>query len=54
MNCRITYYNEKVEKETFGFPKGIIANFLHIIEMIEAFGVSLGQPYLSPIGKGAF
>ena len=36
------------------FPKGILANFLHIVEMIEEFSPSLGMPYTSPIGKGLF
>jgi len=36
-----TYYNEKVESETLTFPRGILANFLHIAEMMEEFGPAL-------------
>ena len=54
MNWKVTFFNEKVVKETHSFPKGILANFLRIVEMIEEFGPSLGMPYTSPIGKGLF
>ena len=33
---------------------GILANFLHIAEMIEEFGPALGKPYTAPMGGGLF
>ena len=54
MKWNITFYNEKVEQETLNFPPGILANFLHIAEMIEEFGPALGKPYTAPIGGGLF
>ena len=45
MNWRITFYNKKIEKKTLLFPKGILANFLHIVEMMEEYGPALGKPY---------
>lgn len=54
MKCRITFYNQKVELETLGFPKGILANFLHIAEMVEEFGPALGLPYTKAVGGGLF
>ena len=54
MKWRITFYNEKVEEETLSFPKGILANFIHIAEMIEEFGPALGKPYTAPMGDGLF
>ncbi len=36
------------------FPKGILANFLHIAEMIEEFGPALGLPYTKAVGGGLF
>lgn len=54
MNWHITFYSEKVEQETLSFPPGILANFLHISEMIEEFGPSLGLPYTKAIGEGLF
>lgn len=54
MKWQITFYNEKVEQETLNFPPGILANFLHIAEMIEEFGSALGKPYTTPMGGGLF
>ena len=54
MKWQVTFYNEKVEEETLGFPKGILANFIHIVEMIEDFGPTLGKPYTAPMGDGLF
>ncbi len=54
MNWRVTFYNEKVEKKTLSFPKGILANFLHIVEMMEEYGPALGKPYTASMGDGLF
>ena len=54
MKWKITFFSTKVEKETLSFPKGILANFLHIAEMIEKFGPALGIPYTKPFGDGLF
>lgn len=54
MNFKVVFLNEKVEKDTLSFPKGILANFIHIVEMIEEFGSDLGQPYTSKVEKDIF
>ena len=54
MKWQITFYNQKVEAETLSFPRGILANFLHIAEMIEEFGPALGSPYTKALGDGLF
>ena len=54
MEWHITFYSEKMEDETLSFPPGILANFLHIAEMIEEFGPALGLPYTKALGKGLF
>ena len=54
MGWRITYYSEKVQKETFALPKGILANFLRLTELIEEFGPDLGRPHTAPLGDGLF
>ena len=54
MNWKVSFFNEKVSKATLAFPKGVLANFLHIVEMIEQFGPSLGMPYTKAFGKGLF
>ena len=54
MSWTITFYNKKIESQTLTFPVGILANFLHIIELIEEFGPNLGKPHTSAMGKGLF
>lgn len=54
MNWKITFYSEKVEKETLALPAGILASFLRITELIEEFGPDLGRPHTAPLGKGLF
>ena len=52
MAWNITFYSEKVEKQTLALPKGILANFLRIAELIEEFGSDLGRPHTAPLGQG--
>ena len=54
MKWKITFFNDKVEQKTLSFPVGILANFLHIAEMIEEFGPGLGKPYTASMGGGLF
>jgi len=54
MSWRITFFNQKVEAEVLAFPAGILANLLHILEMIEDFGPALGKPHTAPMGSGLF
>lgn len=54
MKWQITFFNNKVESETISFPPGILANFLHIAEMIETFGPALGIPYTKALKDGLF
>ena len=54
MSWKVTFYSERVEKETLDFPAGILADLLHILEMIEALGPNLGKPHTAPMGDGLF
>ena len=54
MAWTITFYSEKVKDETLTLPTGIQANLLHILELVEEFGPSLGRPHTAPLGKGLF
>jgi len=54
MEWHISFYNKKVEADTLSFPKGVLANFLHIVEMIEECGPALGLPYTKSLGNGIF
>jgi len=54
MEWNISFYSPKVESETLLFFSGILANFLHIAEMIEEFGPALGSPYTKALSGGLF
>ena len=54
MNWKITYYSEKGQQETCALPKGVLAHFLRITELIEEFGPDLGRPHTAPLGGGLF
>ena len=54
MAWTITFYSERVKKDTLSFPSGITANFIRIAEMIEEVGPNLGKPYTAPMGDGLF
>lgn len=54
MEWKITFYSGKVEAQTLKFPSGILANFLHIAEMIEELGPNLGKPYVGALGSGLY
>jgi len=54
MAWKIEFFNEMVEKQTLAFPKGILADFLRVVELIEEFGPAIGRPHTAPLGKGLF
>ena len=54
MEWRVTFYNARVKKETLSFPPGILANLVHILNMIEELGPNLGKPYTASMGKGLY
>jgi len=54
MSWQITFYSKKVKLQVLAFPEGILANFLHIAELIEEFGPKIGMPYTRSTGSGLF
>jgi len=54
MPWSISFYSEKVEKESLDLPPSILASFLRITELIEEFGPDLGRPHTAPLGQGLF
>lgn len=54
MPWSISFYSEKVEKESLELPPSILASFLRITELIEEFGPDLGRPHTAPLGNGLF
>ncbi len=54
MPWKVTFYSEKVEDQTLGLPKGILATLIRILELIKEFGPSLGKPHTAALGDGLF
>ncbi len=54
MTWTVSFYNEKVKQQVLAFPTGILANFLHIVDLIEEFGPNLGKPHTEALGGGLF
>ncbi|PHS33459.1 MAG: hypothetical protein COA95_00310 [Methylophaga sp.] len=54
MTWKVTFFNSKVKEETLLFPDGILSNLLHILEMIEALGPTIGKPYTAPLSDKLF
>ena len=40
--------------QVLAFPEGVLANFLHIAELIEEYGPKIGMPFTRSIGSGLF
>lgn len=45
-------FGQKVEAEILAFLVGILANFLHALEMIKELGPAIGKLYGVPLGNG--
>ena len=52
MNWRITFYNKKVRSQALEFPKGILASFLHSLELLKEFGPGIGIPHVRSVSTG--
>ena len=53
-NWKITFFNEKVENETFKLPKSIVSDLLSIFDIVEQVGPNLGRPHSAPLKDGLF
>ena len=54
MNWRITFYNKKVRSQALAFLKGILANFLHSLELLKEFGPGIGMPHVRSLSTGLY
>lgn len=50
----ILYYDERVKRDVFALPKGILAGYLRLIEAMEEHGADLRMPYSRAMGEGLF
>jgi len=50
----IEYFNSKVQQNIEGWPVGIYADFLRLIQMMEKHGADLRMPHSRSMGQGLF
>jgi phage-related protein len=53
-NWKITFFNEKIKKDTLSLPDSILSNLLKIFDMVEEVGPNLGRPHSAPLSDGLF
>lgn len=54
MAWTITFYTDKVAKETQALPAGIKASLTRTLELIAEFGPDLGRPHTAPLERGLY
>jgi len=54
MTWTISFYSDKVSKETLALPKGIKASLLRTLDMVREFGPDLGRPHTAPLERGLY
>ena len=50
----IAFYSEAVQSEILDWPQGIKASFIRIAEIMTEHGLTIGMPYIKPMGNGLF
>ena len=51
---QITYYNERVQRDVWAMPAGIVADYLRLTEAMELYGADLRMPHSRAMGGGLF
>jgi hypothetical protein len=54
MTWTVAYFNERVKREVFALPAGILAGYLRLLELIYEFGADLRMPHSRAMGDGLF
>ncbi|KWB93599.1 type II toxin-antitoxin system RelE/ParE family toxin [Burkholderia ubonensis] len=54
LHWTIVYYNERVKRDVFAFPAGILANYLRLLDLMQEFGADLQMPHSRAMGNGLF
>jgi len=54
MHWTVTYFNERVKREVFALPAGILADYLRLLGTMEKHGADLRMPYSRAMGDGLF
>ena len=54
MKWKISYYSDTVMHNILDLPKSLLAKYLRTVDLIESFGVNLGEPHTKSFGDGLF
>jgi len=54
MTWTISFYSDKVYKETMALPKGIKASYIRTIDLVRENGPDLGRPHTAPLEWGLY
>lgn len=50
----IEYFNDKVSEKILKLPKGILARYIHVTDLMLEFGPNLGMPHTRSMGDKLF
>lgn len=48
----VTFYNPSVQKAMARLPKGLLAKYVRLTELMEQYGPDIGMPHTRHMGKG--
>jgi len=54
MNFTISYYNERVKQQVMLLPPGILADYIHLTDLMQSHGAHLQMPHSRAMGGGLF
>ncbi|MFI3187130.1 MAG: type II toxin-antitoxin system RelE/ParE family toxin [Methylococcaceae bacterium] len=54
MNFTVSYYNEKVKQQVMLLPPGILADYIHLTDLMQNHGANLQMPHSRTMGGGLF
>jgi len=54
MNYTISYYNERIRQQVMSLPPGILADYIHLADLIQHHGADLRMPHSRAMGDGLF
>jgi phage-related protein len=54
MSYTIVYFNERVKQQVMSLPSGILADYIHLVDLIENHGMNLQMPHSRAMGRGLF
>ncbi|CAB3750428.1 type II toxin-antitoxin system RelE/ParE family toxin [Paraburkholderia humisilvae] len=54
MTWNVVYFNDRVKRDVFALPDGILASYLRLVEVMEEFGADLRMPHSRAMGDGLF